>query len=232
MQKGKCNSCKAKLSWQYPIVELLTGIVFVLIFQQFNNLTIFNFSNLATCYLLLTTIYYCIVFSLLLIIAVYDFRHQIIPNFWVYAFIALSFFVPVIENLKIGNLAFIGNWSADWRMIIENLGWNFSAGIAFFLFFAAFWFFSKGKAMGYGDAKLALGIGLLLGLMNGIAAIVLSFWLGALIGILLLILKGKKYTMKSKIAFGPFMIFATFLIFLWGGPIIDTVLKFLSFGSF
>jgi len=86
--------------------------------------------------------------------------------------------------------------------------------------------------MGFGDAKLALGIGWLLGFANGIAAIVLSFWLGAIVGIFLLIWKGKRYTMKSKIAFGPFMILATFLIFLWGGLIIDTALKFLSFESF
>jgi len=169
----------------------------------------------------LKTLLYFVIFSLLTIIAVYDFRHQIIPNSWVYTFDALSLFALLFEGVSVG-----------WRIVNGDLGWNFLAGIVLFLFFAAFWLFSKGKAMGFGDAKLALGIGWLLGWMNGVAAIVFSFWLGALVGIFLLIWKGKKYTMKSKIAFGPFIIFAAFLIFLWGGPIIDTVLKFLSFGSF
>lgn len=76
-QRGRCRHCKSKISWQYPIVELLTGLVFLLIFLKFQ--------------FTLVTSYYFVVFSILIIISVYDLRHQIIPNLLVYIFDILAF---------------------------------------------------------------------------------------------------------------------------------------------
>src|SRR3989339_1660823 len=41
--RGKCSACKAKISWQYPLVETITGIIFVLLFQQSQNIFGFGF---------------------------------------------------------------------------------------------------------------------------------------------------------------------------------------------
>ena len=75
--------------------------------------------------------------------------------------------------------------------------------------------------MGFGDAKLALGIGFLLGPAKGTTAFLLSFWLGSIIGISLLFLAKKKYNMKSKIAFGPFLILGTFIAFFLDKGIVE-----------
>ena len=75
--------------------------------------------------------------------------------------------------------------------------------------------------MGFGDAKLALGIGWLLGITNGIAAITLAFWIGAIVGILLLYLSKNKYGLKSSIAFGPFMVLGTIISLFWGEKMIS-----------
>ena len=67
--------------------------------------------------------------------------------------------------------------------------------------------------MGFGDTKLALGIGWLLGIAGGITAITLAFWAGAIVGVALLYLSKNKYGMKSSIAFGPFVILGTAISF-------------------
>ncbi len=182
-QRGRCRHCKSKISWQYPIVELLTGLVFLLIFLKFQ--------------FTLVTSYYFVVFSILIIISVYDLRHQIIPNLLVYIFDILAFL----------NLLLITNY--ELRIT------NFLAGLCFFAFFALIWLLSKGRAMGFGDAKLALGIGWFLGLNKGIFALLLSFWLGAIVGIFLLIFFNKKYNIKSSIPFGPFLAMGAAVAFLW-----------------
>jgi len=194
--RGKCSVCKSKISWQYPLVETITGIIFVLLFQQTQN--IFGFSFLV------------LIFSFLIIIAVYDYRHQIIPNLFVWVF---------------NGLAFAGLFR-NWKLEIRNFDFNgFLAGFILFAFFALLWGVSKGRWMGFGDAKLALGIGWFLGLTKGIAAITLAFWIGAIAGVLLIYLNKNKYGLKSSIAFGPFMILGTAISFFGGEKIISFLFR-------
>ena len=91
--------------------------------------------------------------------------------------------------------------------------------------FALLWFVSRGTWMGYGDAKLAWGIGWFLGLFGGISAVMLSFWIGAVISLILLGLKKllenklsflpKTFTIKSEVPFAPFLVVGTLLVFLF-----------------
>ena len=201
--RGKCSACKTKISWQYPFVETITGIIFVLLFQQTQN--IYGFSFLV------------LIFSFLIIIAVYDYRHQIIPNLFVWVFNLLAF-ASLFRNwkparpaggLEIGNFDFYG----------------LLAGFILFAFFALLWGVSRGRWMGFGDAKLALGIGWLLGITKGIAAITLAFWIGAIAGVLLIYLNKSKYGLKSSIAFGSFMILGTAASFFWGEKIIGFLFR-------
>ena len=208
-QKGKCSACGSKISWQYPIVEIITGVLFALIFSVYGG-SIFNFQF--SIFNFLSVGYYFTIFSLLIIIAVYDIRHRIIPDLFVFSFIVLSAFSLFFELNAAGNF--------DFEIVKAGILGRFLAGIAFFSFFALIWFFSKGRAMGFGDAKLALGIGFFLGFLNGLTAIFISFWLGALAGVLLLIAAKKRYNMKSEIAFGPFLVLGTTIAFFAGGAIL------------
>ena len=197
--RGKCSACRAKISWQYPLVETTTGLSFLLI------------SNLKSQISNLDIVYFWVVFSVLIIIAVYDYRHQIIPNLLVWIFNGLAF-------LWLFNFQ---NLFENWPLKIENFDFNgLLSGFILFAFFALLWGVSKGKWMGFGDAKLALGIGWLLGITKGITAITLAFWIGAIVGVLLVYLNKSKYGLKSSIAFGPFMILGTAVSFFWGEKII------------
>ena len=152
--------------------------------------------------------FWILVFSFLIIIAVYDYRHQIIPNLFVWIFNGLAF-LGLFNSFRISDFGFR---ILDWNALL--------AGFILFAFFALLWGMSKGRWMGFGDAKLALGIGWLLGITKGIAAITLAFWVGAIVGVLLIYLNKNKYGLKSSIAFGPFMILGTIISFFWGEKII------------
>lgn len=174
--RGRCSECKTKISWQYPVVELWTGLIF------------------ATVPLMTIP-----VFCIFVVITIYDFRHKIIPDTLVYSAILLS---ALIRFYRAGDLF-------DWL-----------AGPILFSFFALVWFLSKGRAMGFGDAKLALAIGLLLGAPMGFSAFVLAFWIGTVVTLSIMALarlrvalfkRGKKLTMKSEIPFAPFLILGAWI---------------------
>lgn len=194
--RGKCSSCKSKISYQYFIVELLTGIIFAGLFLKF-GLTI-----LLPIYLVIA--------SLLIVMSVYDFKHKIIPDGMVFVFILLSIFVFFYTHTF--NSIFTYPLSLD-----------LLAGPILFSFFAFFWLISLGKWMGFGDAKLAIGVGFLLGFSGGVYSIMLAFWIGAGFSLLIMFLQKikmaclrrqagfSKLSLKSEIPFAPFIILSVFI---------------------
>lgn len=198
IQSGKCRRCASRISHQYPIVELATGLMFAFIAYKF--LPILYVSYIQYIFLVVLFVF---IFSLLIVISVYDLRHKIIPDKLVYLFIFLTFVSIFINTSYIDTLFTLPSIS------------NLVAGPAVALPFVLIWFFSKGKLMGLGDGKLMLGIGFLLGLSSGIFAIVISFWIGTIVSLLLLLLSKKKMNMKTEIPFAPFLIASTFVTFLF-----------------
>jgi prepilin signal peptidase PulO-like enzyme (type II secretory pathway) len=193
---GRCRNCKTKISVQYPLVEIVTGLVFALLFLKFQN--VFFSSSLVFAF---TYAYYSTLFALLIVIAVYDLKHKIIPDilsavFGILAFLGIFFFQDLSFYPHIPNLL------------------EFFSGIFIALPFALVWLLSKGTWMGFGDAKLALGLGYLLGLSQVLSGVVVAFWSGAIIG-LFLILFSKKHKMKSEIPFAPFLVLGAILAFLF-----------------
>jgi len=185
------------------VIEIITGLLFLLIF----NLQPSIFNTVSIVHLL----YYWVIASLFIVIAVYDFNHKIIPNGFVYAFIILSF-LHLFINVN--------------SEVIYPSAMDFLAGPILAIPFVLVWFFSKGRWMGLGDGKLALGIGWMLGILKGISAMLIAFWVGAIIGITLLFLEHKTITMKSEIPLGPFLILGALIVFLFNIDIIDYLLSF------
>jgi len=139
--------------------------------------------------------------ALLVCIFVYDLYHTIIPDVWVWPFcilaLAFSFFSTSYQLPATGYL----------------LSGPAAASILF-----ALWAVSRGRWMGFGDVKLALGIGWLLGFPFGIVAVFFGFVLGATVSVPLLLWGktrpggGAGLTMKSEVPFGPFLIASTFIL--------------------
>jgi leader peptidase (prepilin peptidase)/N-methyltransferase len=191
---GKCTACESKISFQYPLVEFFTGLVFSLIFWKVG--------------LSIMIIPYIVIFSLLIAIFIYDLGHKIIPDSFVWIFNVLAFLILV------NNIGFSGFSN-------PNNFLDILSGPILFSFFAFFWLISSGKWMGFGDAKLALGVGWFLGFSGGVFAILLAFWTGALWGLIAILFSNlnickKKLTIKSEVPFAPFILLGLFIVFMTG----------------
>jgi len=201
---GKCRYCGKKISLQYPLVELFTGLLFVFLLNYelgIRNYEIFNFNFIFNfLFLILNSLF-------LILIFVYDLKHYIIPDKVIYPAIAIALIYNLILNSQ---------------FIIHNSISAFGAAA----FFLAIVLISRGKWMGVGDIKLALLIGLLLGYPKALLALFLAFLIGAIIGLGLIILKKK--TIKSELPFGPFLILGIYLALFFGEKIINWYLNLFS----
>lgn len=196
-QGGECKKCKSKISWQYPLIEILAGVLFILIFYYFPPTSLQASFN---------TVFYLFITSLLLIIAIYDIKHKIIPDPIVYLFAFVAF-------LKL----FI---SPDLNFFVPSIGDLISGPLLASPFFFI-WLFSKGKWMGLGDAKLTLGIGWVLGFTAGLSAVILAFWIGAIISVIWIYVVFRKFKSKQEIPFGPYLILGMYLVLFFGISVIE-----------
>lgn len=219
--KGKCRYCQKKISWQYPLVEIATGLLFL----------IFNFKFLALNqslnFNLLSLIYYWIIACFLIIIFIYDLRYYLIPDKIVYLGIGIIFFYNIFNSYFIIQPAenpFGIQYNSSF--IINSLLSALLASIFFLIIFLI----SRGQWMGFGDVELAFLMGLFLGFPKILLALLLSFLIGAIIGIGLVIFKKKE--LKSEVPFAPFLVIATFIALFWGEEIIRWYLMKFSISNF
>ncbi len=213
-QKGRCKNCSGKISWQYPLVEFFTALLFFATGYKLGILSgLDSFSPLYFSYIL-------IIWCLFIIIAIYDLRHKIIPDGPVYALIFISLSWQITSKF----FGEVLSMQTDGHTVLDLV-----TGPALFLLMASFWLVSRGHWMGFGDAKLVLGIGWFLGFEMGISGVILGFWLGAIVGIFLIFLSharklflgSEKFTMKSEIPFGPFLIVGSMLAFFFNLDILS-----------
>jgi len=229
--KGKCRYCKKSISWQYPIVELTAGLLFLLIFN-FQFFPIASLSRIldgyavGTIFQFLNLIFLFYITSALIIIFIYDFKHYLIPDKALFPAIAIAFFYRLFEIFNFGHRDLFGIWSLGFGFFAPLLTYFFAILISSGLFLLIF-LISKGRAMGFGDVKLAVLMGLLLGFPNVLVALFLAFLFGAIIGVILMVLEKK--SLKSEIPFGPFLITGTFMALFWGQQIINWYLHVFLF---
>jgi len=211
--EGKCRDCKEKISAQYPLVELATGILFVSLACSYLSLPVILSVAKDLSLLNIVSFFFWLAFAaLLIVIFVFDAKHQIIPDEAIYPALTVGLVYVSTNSLFQGNLNYLGNH------ILAGL----LAG-GFFFFLVAV---SRGKWMGGGDIKLAAFMGLILGGVGVLVALYISFILGALVGLFLMAVGKKK--MGSKIAFGPFLIIGTFTAFFFTEYLVKLYLNMLS----
>jgi len=217
--KRKCRYCGEKISFQYPLVELATGVVFLLIFKfrwlVFSFLPAglmaqeLSFKNLQA---FIGVTYLLMISCILIVIFVYDLKHYIIPDKIIFPAILIT-----------------TGWYGQ-RLIltpgfIDSILNAFYAGLGVAVFFGIIFFLSQGEWLGFGDVKLVFFMGFVLGVPNVLVAVFSAVFMGAIIG-LGLILFAKK-GLRSQIPFGPFLVAGTFIALFWGGFLINWYLNIL-----
>ena len=186
-QGGKCRSCGVKLSAQYPIVEAVNGLMWLVTGILFRGDW-------------LTVALYCILFSMLLVLSVIDWRTFTIPN----GINLVIFLLGVVRVIT------------DRQMYFDYLFGMIAVGGTFLLLHIL----TRGQGLGMGDVKLVAAAGLLLGLPKMIFAIIVGSLSGAIIHSVRM-----KGGAGHKLAFGPYLAAGIWLSALVGGPLINAYLS-------
>jgi len=191
---GKCRSCGAKISWRYPLVELITAVFSVLLFLKFG--------------LTLNFLVYFIFTSVLIVITFIDLDHQIIPDILSLPGIPVFFLASVFLVREI-------TWKDALLGVLIGGGILYTIALVHELI-------TKREGMGGGDIKLLAMIGGFLGWKSLLFVILLSSLLGTIIGIAVIAVK--KQDMKYAIPFGPFLSAAAVAYPFWGDKFMQILL--------
>jgi len=196
---GKCRYCKKPISWQYPVVELATALLFVISYI-FWPVDLQSFSQILNfCVWLISLVG-------LMALLVYDIKYTLLPNKIVFPLTILAVISVVLTAIIDSSLE---------PILGASLGFLVGGGVFHILFEV-----SGGKWIGGGDVKLGYLLGILLGSAGLSFLMLFTASLLGTIFVLPQILRGD-FNPKTKIPFGPFLIIAAILVKLFGQQIID-----------
>ncbi len=194
---GRCRYCKREISIRYPLVESLTGIIFLMIYNTY------SFS--------IETIYCLFLVSILIIITFIDIDNYIIPDGLL--MIGVAFIV-------------IFNCSFEVLTIKESIKGALLCGGGVLLLIITIESIMKKEVMGRGDVKLFALIGLSLGTINGLLVVLLSVYIGAIFAMISILFSTiKQKEINKVIPYGPFISIATLIVLLKGSELINWYMK-------
>ena len=195
--KGKCSHCHHPIDRIYPLVEFVTGVMFVV---SWIYLPIGGVMKEVSLTLILIKIVYLAIISLLIAIFFVDLKYQIIPDELQSNLILVTLILFILTKVTV--LGLIG---------------HIIAAIVVMLPILSLFLITKERGMGFGDVKLGVNIGFLLGFKAGLLSLYLAFVIGAIVSIFLLILRRKG--LKSKVPFGPFLIIGILIMMFFPAQI-------------
>jgi leader peptidase (prepilin peptidase) / N-methyltransferase len=199
--RGRCASCKTKISVRYPLVELATGLLSAWVAWHF------GFGAPAACGLLVT-------WALIALTGI-DIDHQLLPDGITLPLIWAGLLTAVIVGPVAGSPIPV---SAHDAIIGAASGY-----VSLWLVFHTFRLITGKEGMGYGDFKLFAALGAWLGWKLLPLVILLSAATGAVLGILLIVLRGRDRS--APMPFGPYLAAAGWLAMLYGDGLVGTYLR-------
>lgn len=214
--RGKCRACEAPIAARYPAVELLTALIFLLMYWQI------GFTPFLPVSLILG--------ATLIALSFIDAEHMILPNVITYPLIIFAFAVRVALPLLCAENYFSDTtfWPAtyfatqpSWMVSLLGAVAGAIAGGGFLWFVGKVWEVARGvEAMGLGDVKLMIGVGALLGWRLTVLSIFLAAFVGAVVGVAL-IAKNKDKDFQTQIPFGVFLAPGSLIALLFGEQMIS-----------
>lgn len=207
IQRGRCRTCQKPISFIYPLVEGTTGLLFLFAYLGRDNLLSYALSDLLMFFLILAIV------AVLFLILLYDAKHMIIPD----EFIVIGLLLSLTNSL----IVIVTNSSQT--TLYQTIFLPIVTGFLVSIFFFSVILITRGRGMGFGDVKLGFWLGILVPYPNIFLLLFLAFLSGALVSLFLIFRSQKK--LKDSIAFGPFLVFGTYLSLFWGNEIISFYLS-------
>lgn len=205
---GKCRACSKKISIRYFLVEIFSGLVFLVLFGKIwmeSQSEIFLGEMILPLFLnysfWLEFIFFLPILCGLILIFLFDLRHKIIPD------------VVLIPTFLYSIVFILFDFQKN-SLVVENFLDDIFRSFSFAVPFFAIWFFSQGRAMGFADWKLIFLLSLFFNnALQNLLFVFGSFWVGAIYSIPLLVLKKKN--LKTQVPFGPFILISFFLVYFF-----------------
>jgi len=217
---GKCRDCRKYISWEYPLIELMTGLLFAGVAIRFFGVPLFGMQGAVSgagsiidmSFLLFAVCYLMLIFW-------HDYDYMLIPDAVVWPAIAVTFFYQL------------------WKYVESPLGIAnprspltgalLAAVLTAAFFFLLIWV-SKGKWIGGGDVKLGFLAGMIVGWPKILFVLFLTYLIGSVVSLGLI--AAKKKTWKSQIPFGPFMVAAILIVLFFSDQIQFWANRYLDIG--
>jgi leader peptidase (prepilin peptidase)/N-methyltransferase len=208
--KGRCSYCNSKISFVYPTVEILSGLLFVATLWRFG--------------ITLETLFYLVFICGLIIITFVDLEHMIIPNVITYPGIIVGILYNALITNWQNSLELVNNFSfgilnffelLNEIPILDSLFGVILGGGILLLIAYSYEIIKKRQGMGMGDVKLLALIGAFLGWQGVFFVIFLSSILGSIVGLSIII--ARRGDLKYALPFGPFLSIAAIIYILTGG---------------
>jgi len=223
LQLGRCRHCRESISLEYPLVEILAGLIFVFVPLRLYPYFIHN----SLFYIL--SFLWILVFLTLVAIFLIDIRLRIIPNEANIFLAILGFFIVWFSRslFDLSRGSFLGPYALlfGWRGNIWSN--HIFAALLACAFFGGLILVTRGRGMGIGDLKLAVPLGFIFGWPDIAIIVGLGFILGSLAGAYAVLLKKKSF--KSLLPFGPFLAIASGAVFFFGKEFFEFYLKLAIF---
>ena len=194
--KGRCRHCSTRIPVRYAVVEVMTGGVAVAVLLAFG--------------LTLEGLIYFAFISALIVITYIDIDHKIIPD------------IITLPGIPIGLIASFALPAVGFKDAIVGL---LAGGGSLWLVAWIYYLLTRKDGMGGGDIKLLAMMGTIIGLKGVIFTIFMSSAVGTLVGITLMMVKGKD--MKFAVPFGPFLSIGAITYIFFGQDIISAYVNFL-----
>ncbi|HVX58893.1 MAG TPA: prepilin peptidase [Candidatus Saccharimonadales bacterium] len=199
--RGRCRYCKAKISWQHPLIELVTATVFATSYAWWP----FETGDIYGKALLIGWLVACVG---MIALAVYDLKWMLLPSRIIYP----TFFVALVAQITY----IIGKEPRPWHAAELLAGSLLVASGFFWLLFMI----SRGRWIGFGDVRLGFITGTFLATpTRSFLMIFFASVAGTILAVPLLSTQGK--SLRTRLPYGPFLLAATMVVMLFGQSIID-----------
>ncbi|MEK7171236.1 MAG: prepilin peptidase [Patescibacteria group bacterium] len=202
---GKCRYCRKPISWQYPIVELLTAALIAAGYYL-----LFITQSLAMWQSVVGLAALILVIGAMVTIFVHDLTEMMVPDLMAnILLIAAIIYALVVHQDYMGSVYAAAMGFVPIMLLVYP---------------------SRGKWMGEGDVKIAGALAILVGWPSAVVFMVAAFMIGGAFGSIALLTH--KVKMKTAVPFGPFLILAAIIALFWGGNIVDWYLGTIGYGYY